>query len=122
VFIARAWVCVAAAESTAEVPAASDSPTENEVQVRGTCRTPREAMLQLLYWIQDDDHRNDPARAAACFDDATAGTVETAERASQLKHEPPAPAIEYLWVNDDCSMQGGGYRDVPKDGSIASPR
>lgn len=36
--------------------------------------------------------------------------------------EPPAPAIEYLWVNDDCSMQGGGYRDVPKDGSIASPR
>ena len=36
--------------------------------------------------------------------------------------EPPAPAIEYLWVNDDCSMQGGGYRDVPTDGSIASPR
>ena len=32
--------------------------------------------------------------------------------------EPPAPAIEYLWVNDDCSMQGGGYRDVPPDGSI----
>jgi len=36
--------------------------------------------------------------------------------------EPPAPAIEYLWVNDDCVMQGGGYRDVPKDGSITSPR
>jgi hypothetical protein len=36
--------------------------------------------------------------------------------------EPPAPPIEWVWVNDDCSMQGGGYRDVPNDGSIASPR
>ncbi len=36
--------------------------------------------------------------------------------------EPPAPELEWVWVNDDCSMQGGGYRDVPKDGSIVSPR
>jgi len=35
---------------------------------------------------------------------------------------PPGPDIEYVWVNDDCSMQGGGYRDVPKDGSIAPVR
>ena len=36
--------------------------------------------------------------------------------------EPPGPELEWVWVNDDCSMQGGGYRDVPKDGSIVSPR
>jgi hypothetical protein len=36
--------------------------------------------------------------------------------------EPPAREIEYVWINDDCVMQGGGYRDVPLDGSIASPR
>lgn len=33
-----------------------------------------------------------------------------------------APGIEFLYVNDDCSMQGGGWRDIPKDGSVAPPR
>lgn len=36
--------------------------------------------------------------------------------------EPPGAELEWVYVNDDCSMQGGGYRDVPKDGSIVSPR
>jgi hypothetical protein len=31
----------------------------------------------------------------------------------------PAPGIEWTYVNDDCSMQGGGWRLVPADGSIA---
>ncbi|MBL0213546.1 MAG: hypothetical protein IPQ07_06675 [Myxococcales bacterium] len=31
----------------------------------------------------------------------------------------PAPPIEWVYVNDDCSMQGGGYRAIPADGSIA---
>ncbi len=35
---------------------------------------------------------------------------------------PPGPEIEWVYVNDDCVMQGGGYRDVPNDGTIASPR
>ncbi len=29
----------------------------------------------------------------------------------------PSPGIEWLFVNDDC-LQGGGYRQVPKDRSI----
>ncbi|MEO7093377.1 MAG: hypothetical protein ABI175_09010, partial [Polyangiales bacterium] len=32
---------------------------------------------------------------------------------------PDAPAIEWLYINDDCSMQGGGYRAIAADGSIA---
>ena len=33
----------------------------------------------------------------------------------------PAPGIEWLYVNDDCT-QGGGWRRVPADGSIARGR
>jgi hypothetical protein len=33
-----------------------------------------------------------------------------------------APGVEWLHVNDDCMMQGGGWRAVPADGSITSPR
>lgn len=34
----------------------------------------------------------------------------------------PAPGIEYLYINDDCEMQGGGYRAIAQDGSVAPPR
>jgi hypothetical protein len=34
----------------------------------------------------------------------------------------PAPGIEFLYVNDDCVIQGGGYRAIPKDGSIGAVR
>jgi hypothetical protein len=34
----------------------------------------------------------------------------------------PAPGIEWLHVNDDCSMQGGGWRRIASDGSIAAFR
>jgi hypothetical protein len=34
----------------------------------------------------------------------------------------PAPGIEYLFVNDDCVMQGGGYRQIAPDGAIAPVR
>ncbi|MCX5746875.1 MAG: hypothetical protein NT062_30765 [Proteobacteria bacterium] len=33
----------------------------------------------------------------------------------------PAPGIEWVFVSDDC-LVGGGWREVPKDGSIANPR
>ena len=32
---------------------------------------------------------------------------------------PDAPAIEWVYVNDDCVMQGGGYRAIAADGSFA---
>jgi len=34
----------------------------------------------------------------------------------------PAPGVEWLYVNDDCVMQGGGFRWIAKDGAIASER
>jgi hypothetical protein len=34
----------------------------------------------------------------------------------------PAPGIEYLYVNDDCDFNGGGYRAVAPDGRIARER
>jgi hypothetical protein len=33
-----------------------------------------------------------------------------------------APGVEYLYVNDDCQMQGGGYRAIAKDAAIAPVR
>jgi hypothetical protein len=33
-----------------------------------------------------------------------------------------APGIEWLFVNDDCTQQGGGWRRIPADGSVAPPR
>lgn len=33
-----------------------------------------------------------------------------------------APGVEYLVVNDDCQMQGGGYRAIGKDAAIAPVR
>ena len=33
-----------------------------------------------------------------------------------------APGVEYLHVNDDCQMQGGGYRAIAKDAAIAPVR
>jgi hypothetical protein len=32
------------------------------------------------------------------------------------------PGIEYLYVNDDCIIQGGGLRFIPADGSVANVR
>jgi hypothetical protein len=34
----------------------------------------------------------------------------------------PAPGLELLYVNDDCDMQGGGYRRISADGSIGNVR
>jgi len=33
-----------------------------------------------------------------------------------------APGVEWLHVNDDCVIQGGGWRQVPVDGAIKHPR
>ena len=34
----------------------------------------------------------------------------------------PAPGVEYLLVNDDCQMQGGGYRAIGAGAAIAPVR
>jgi hypothetical protein len=33
-----------------------------------------------------------------------------------------APGIEHLFINDDCIIQGGGLRRVPRDGSVGNVR
>jgi len=33
-----------------------------------------------------------------------------------------APGVEYVFVNDDCDQQGGGYRALASDGAVAPVR
>ncbi len=79
------YVGVAAADPTPSPAPDAAAATSIEAQVQGTCRTPREAMLQLLYWIQKSEHRDEPARAAACFDASSVDAETAAARAAQLK-------------------------------------
>lgn len=57
-----------------------------EEEVRGTCATPRQTWLQMLYWLQKGE-RWEPQKAAICFD--TSGladpTIEGPKRARMLK-------------------------------------
>jgi hypothetical protein len=52
----------------------------------------------------------------------TLSCKQTDQERSSLIRFAAAPGIEWLYVNDDCTMQGGGYRAIPKDGSVAPPR
>lgn len=52
-------------------------------EAQGGCETPRQAWLQLLFWLQDDTW--DPARATACFDGADLDAAEAKARAVELK-------------------------------------
>ena len=91
----RAIVLLLISLTTATAVAAPDPapPPSIEAQVQGTCHTPREAMLQLLYWIQDEEGRVDPARASICFDHRAIGATAAAERAEQLKRTLDARGI-----------------------------
>lgn len=83
-------------------------------QVRGTCRSPREAMLQLLYWVQDGEDRVDPERAAACFDGADVKTATLNRRAVDLKRTLDARAlyieVEAIPDNPDYASATGTHR------------
>ncbi len=73
-------------EKPAPAPEPAPAPADPFAdQVQGTCRTPREAMLQLLYWIQPTKARIDPNKAAACFDTSQLGAATVATRAELLK-------------------------------------
>ncbi len=67
----------------------------------GTCRTPREAIFQLLYWLQPE--REDAARAAACFEAPKLPTQVVARRAVQLKRVLDARNLYVRWepIPDD---------------------
>jgi hypothetical protein len=44
-----------------------------------------------------------------------------ADRDEDMAFTAP-PGIEFLFVNDDCVMQGGGYRLMPPDGGVGAIR
>jgi MscS family membrane protein len=89
-------------------------PSSTEAQVGGTCRTPREAMLQLLYWIQDAENRVDPGRAAACFDRGALTAATIADRALQLKRTLDARGlyidVDAIPTNPDHTAADGFHR------------
>ncbi len=66
---APATTAAAAATTAAPAaaPAANQTMAPEEDEVNGTCATPRQAWLQLLYWLQKGT-RWKPSLAAACFD------------------------------------------------------
>ncbi|WP_428266966.1 mechanosensitive ion channel domain-containing protein [Haliangium sp.] len=79
-----------------------------EAEARGTCRTPRQAWLQLLYWLQKGEGRWDPAKAAACFAPAGLGPLEAGERAAMLKEILDA---KNAWLEIDDIPTNPAYRD-----------
>jgi MscS family membrane protein len=56
-----------------------------ETQVQGTCLTPRQAWLQLLYWLRAPGDRWEAKRAAGCFDARHLSPEEAGRRAIILK-------------------------------------
>ncbi len=100
-----AVVTLARGAAAAPAPEANAGPTV-ESQVQGTCRTPREAMLQLLYWIQEDDSRVEPARAAACFDAGGMSRAEAGDLAEELKRTLDARG---LYIDVDAIPADPGY-------------
>ncbi|MGE0400973.1 MAG: mechanosensitive ion channel family protein [Kofleriaceae bacterium] len=105
VWITFALASVAVAD-TAQ-PVSAEPTSDISTQVQGTCRTPREAMLQLLYWIQDAEDRVDPARAAACFDTSTISRSTAATRAEQLKRTLDARG---LYIDIDAIPASPDYQ------------
>ena len=97
---------VIAAPSDTPPPAAPAADIPIIDQIGGTCRSPREAMLQLLYWIQDAEQRVDPARAAACFERAGLTQDGLAERALQLKRMLDARG---LYIDVEAIPTDPGY-------------
>ncbi len=83
---------------------------EVEQMVNGTCRTAREAMLQLLYWVQEDKGRVDKAKAAACMDGSAITTNESLpELAYKLKRTLD---VQGLYVDPDA---------IPNDPDYVNP-
>lgn len=58
-----------------------------------------------------------PVDALACMDAGEPGRPSH-DTDGRLVFAAP-PGIEWLYVNDDCAMQGGGLRRIPADGATA---
>ncbi len=71
---------------SAEPAEAEEAPVKLAPEVeeaQGQCKTPRQAWLQLLYWLQKEHY--EPAKAARCFDTSRlADPADAPELAAQL--------------------------------------
>jgi MscS family membrane protein len=105
---ALVFVRSAAAQTPTQSPPTAPAPSVDE-QVQGTCRTPREAVLQLLYWVQDAQHRVDPARASTCMNTTGLSAATAGERAVLLKHTLDARG---LYIDVDAIPAKPGYTDA----------
>ena len=107
----RRWILLLSLAMAVFAPVAAAQPATPTVeeQVGGTCRTPREAMQQLLYWVQDGDNRVDPAKAAACVDGGVLSAEVTADRAVQLKRTLDARG---LYVDVDAIPSEPDYANA----------
>ncbi len=82
-------------------------PVEQEAQ--GTCATPRQAWIQLLYWLQRGQSRWRPDQAAKCFDVSRLGSAGVAaERAVMLKEVLDS---RNAWIEINELPTNPDYRD-----------
>jgi hypothetical protein len=81
----------------------------------GTWSPAATLQLPVLACREPGEPREEPADP----DDEALAAEEAL--AAQLSFGEP-PGIEYLHVNDDCDIQGGGLRRIPRDGSIFAVR
>lgn len=103
---AAAAAVVLAASQDADVERALP-PVDLEAQ--GTCKTPRQAWLQLLYWLQQGEDRWEPAKAAACFDTSRLqDPAQAGERAAMLKEILDG---RNAWIDIDALPSNPDYRD-----------
>jgi len=87
----------ASGEAKTEVKEEQQQLPADVEEAQGTCKTPRQAWIQLLYWLQQGK-RWDPEKACACFDRRGLPAGRAEELAVKLKKVLDARA---LWVPTD---------------------
>ena len=99
-------------QETPKVPTDKTTPARAlpspETEAQGTCATPRQAWLQLLYWLSE---KNDPNNAAICFDLSAFEdpSNQAPERATMLKRVLDAKPT---WVAVDSLSMDPNYLDA----------
>ena len=70
------------------------------------------------HWVPSTMKR---VEALRCGIEREAASIDSPDRREEMAFAAP-PGIEFLFVNDDCVMQGGGYRFVPPDSAVGPIR
>ncbi len=70
------------------------------------------------HWVPSTMKR---VEALRCGIEREAASIDSPDRREEMAFAA-SPGIEFLFVNDDCVMQGGGYRFVPPDSAVGPIR